>query len=102
MITPKLDIKICDYDRRNDGVVLMTVGRNTRAINKTSDFEAIIAIDRSGRIVWQLELDLVLMDCRQSQRDTLLVMGTAGEAVELGRGRLAQCWRRAAGTRPGG
>jgi hypothetical protein len=61
----------------------MTVGRNTRAVNKTSEFEAIIAIGRSGDIVWQHELDFALMDCRQSKQNTLLVMGTAGQTIEL-------------------
>ncbi|MEM7119356.1 MAG: aryl-sulfate sulfotransferase [Chloroflexota bacterium] len=81
---PKLKIKRCDETKRSDGVVLLTVGRNTRAINKTSEFEAIIAIDRGGNIVWQRELDFVLMDCRQSQVGTFLIMGTDGRIVEMG------------------
>ncbi len=44
-------VKRVDPDRRSGGVVLLTVGRNTRSINKTSDREAVIAIDRQGRIV---------------------------------------------------
>lgn len=78
-----LEIKHLNSAKRNDGVVLMTVGRNTRAVNKTSEFEAIIAIDREGKIVWQRELHYVLMDCRQSKQNSLLVMGTPGWAAEL-------------------
>ncbi|MEM8859887.1 MAG: aryl-sulfate sulfotransferase [Chloroflexota bacterium] len=80
---PLLDIKQIEAVKRNDGVILMTVGRNTRSIRKTSEFEAIIAIDRWGKIVWQREMDFCLMDCRQSRQGTLLVMGTSGRAAEL-------------------
>ncbi len=48
---PEIEILEIDPARR-DIVVLLTVGRNTRSINKTSDVEAIIAIDRAGEIVW--------------------------------------------------
>ena len=81
---PNLNILHCDSEKRSDGVILLTIGRNTRAINKTSELEAIIAIDRHGDIVWHRELDFVLMDCRQSKSDTLLVMGTDGRAIEMG------------------
>ena len=80
---PELDIKICEPEKRDDGIVLLTIGRNTRAIRKTSEFEAIIAINRHGQIVWHREFDFVLMDCRQSKAGTLLIMSTDGRIVEM-------------------
>ena len=93
MKPPKLDIKALAAARRNDGVVLLTVGRSTRAIRKVSEFEAVIAIDRYGEIVWRREFDFCIMDCRRSASDTLLVMGTDGRAVEIGLdGTLLRQW----------
>ena len=80
---PELKLLSCSPGRRSDGVVLLTVGRATRAIHRTSDYEAVIAIDRTGRIVWQRRFDFCLMDIRRSRRDTLLVMGTGGLAAEI-------------------
>ena len=86
-------VKRVDPDRRSDGVVLLTVGRNTRSIDKTSDREAVIAIDRLGRIVWHRLFEFGLMDCRRSLRDTLLVMGSDGRCAEIGLdGRLLEQW----------
>ncbi len=90
---PKLDIKTCDQNKRNDGVVLLTIGRNTRSIRKSSDFEAVIAVDRAGEIVWHRQFDFCLMDCRYSRQNTLLVMGTDGRAAEIGLdGDLKNLW----------
>ncbi|MGB7303019.1 MAG: aryl-sulfate sulfotransferase [Burkholderiaceae bacterium] len=67
----------------HQGLVVLTVGRNTRAIHSNSEFEAIIALNASGEIVWTKMMDFALMDCRQSRRGSLLVMGTTGVAEEL-------------------
>ncbi|MEM7799970.1 MAG: hypothetical protein AAF633_12330 [Chloroflexota bacterium] len=82
-MTPLFDTNVCYSDQRNDGFVRLTVGRNTRSIRKTSEFEAIIGIGRSGGILYQKEFDFCLMDCRQSRSGTLLVMGTSGSALEM-------------------
>lgn len=80
---PELTVLSCKPEKRSGGVVLLTVGRSSRSIRKTSDFEAVIAIDRNGRIAWQKEFDFSLMDARRSMRDTLLIMGTGGIATEI-------------------
>lgn len=76
-------VKICNSRKRSEGAVLLTLGRNTRSIRKTSEFEAIVAINRDGEIFWQKETDFSLMDCRLSRCNTLLVMATDGRAMEL-------------------
>ena len=82
-----------DPERRSDGAVLLTVGRNTRSVSKTSDREAIIAIDRTGHIVWHRLFEFGLMDCRLSLRETLLVMGSDGRCAEIGLdGRAIEQW----------
>ena len=80
---PELEILHCDPSRRSDGLVLLTIGNATRAVRKSSPYEAIIAIDRSGQIVWERSFDFCLMDIRRSRRDTLLAMGTGGIACEI-------------------
>lgn len=80
---PKIDIKACQPERRSDGAVLLTLGRNTRSISKSSEFDAIVAIGRDGSIFWHRQCDFGLMDCRLSAKNTLLVMGTSGQAIEL-------------------
>ena len=80
---PTLSIIECHPEKRDDGVILLTIGRATRAIRKTSEYEALIAIDRTGRIAWEREFDFCLMDVRRSQRDTILIMGTGGVACEI-------------------
>ncbi|MDC0739556.1 aryl-sulfate sulfotransferase [Cognatishimia sp. SS12] len=80
---PDLKILACDTERRSPGVVLLTVGRSTRAIRKTSEFEAVIAITQDGKIAWQREFDFCLMDVRRSRQDTILIMGTGGIACEI-------------------
>ncbi len=80
---PELKLLTCRPEERDDGVVLLTVGRSTRAIRESSDFEALIAIDRRGRIAWQRVFDFGLMDARRSLRDTILIMGAGGVAVEI-------------------
>ncbi len=90
---PKIDLEISQPDKRDKGLILLTIGRNTRSIRKTSEFEAIIAIDRHGEIVWHKTFDFCLMDCRQSRQNTLLVMGTDGRALEIGfDGELIHQW----------
>ncbi len=93
MSLPNPELLDIDAGARNGGVVLLTVGRNSRSVNKTSDFEAVMAIDRNGEIVWYREFDFGLMDCRLSRQETLLVMGSDGRAVELGfDGSIRQQW----------
>ena len=93
MSLPKLDVKALDADRRDDGVVLLAVGRSTRAIRKVSEYEAVIAIDRQGEIAWRREFDFCVMDCRRSARETLLVMATDGRIAEIGLdGAFLQQW----------
>ena len=90
---PEIEILEIDPARRDDGVILLTVGRNTRSINRTSDMEAVIAIDRAGEIAWHRRFGFALMDCRLSLQETLLVMGTDGRAAEIGfDGRLLRQW----------
>jgi len=90
---PNLDIKLCDYKHRSGGIVLLTLGRSTRAIRNQSPFEAIIAINREGEISWHREFDFCLMDCRRSGQNTLLIMGTGGRAMEIGfDGKLLNQW----------
>ena len=86
-------VKKCNPEKRAEGAILLTIGRNTRSIRKTSQFEAIIAIDRSGRIFWHKEFDFCLMDCRLSKRKTLLIMATDGRALEMQlNGNIIQQW----------
>jgi len=85
MFEPNVEVLHLDQGARADGVVLLTIGRNTRSIHKTSDRELIVAIGQSGEIVWQHDLPFATMDCRRSAQDTLLVMGTHGSIVELDR-----------------
>jgi len=85
MIELNIDVMLADVARRDDGVILLTMGRNTRSINKTSDRELIVAIDQEGAITWQRDLAFATMDCRRSNQETLLVMGSHGSIVELDR-----------------
>ncbi len=80
---PQFDIKLCKPEWRNDGLILLTIGRNTRSIRKTSPFEAVIGIDRNGRIPYHRQFEFGLMDSRQSRANTLLIMGTDGRALEM-------------------
>ena len=90
---PDFEIVSCDPERRSDGVVLLTIGNSTRAVRKSSPYEAIVAIDRQGRIVWRREFEFCLMDVRRSRQETLLVMGTGGIACEIDlSGRLLHKW----------
>ena len=57
IMRPELEILHCDPSRRSDGLVLLTIGNATRAVRKSSPYEAIIAIDRSGQIVWERSFD---------------------------------------------
>ncbi len=99
---PELNVLACKPESRSDGVVLLTVGRSTRAIRKTSDYEAIIAIDRTGGIAWRRAFDFSLMDVRRSRRGTILVMGSGGVAVEIDTaGTILHKWL-CKGLHPGG
>ncbi|MDC0739562.1 aryl-sulfate sulfotransferase [Cognatishimia sp. SS12] len=84
MKQPELDVLSIDAAKRDDGIIILTVGNNTRSIHKRSDCEQVIAIDSAGQIVWRRPFDFALMDCRLSLQDTLLVMGTDGRIVEIG------------------
>ncbi len=91
--SPDYTIKLCKKEKRGDGAVLLTVGRCTRAIRKTSEFEAAIAIGRDGGIFWHKEFNFCLMDCRLSKQETLLLMATDGRALEINlKGEIIHQW----------
>ncbi len=92
-MTPEFEILICDADARDDGVMLLTLGRNTRSIHKASACELVVALDPTGRVVWQKQLPFCVMDCRLSLQNTLLIMATDGRAVEMGfNGQILHQW----------
>lgn len=47
----KFDIRHCDTKKRDNGVVLLTIGRGTRAIQKVATEEWLIGIDTRGELV---------------------------------------------------
>lgn len=80
---PRFEIVRAEPERRDEGVIVLTLGRNTRAIRPSSDRELIVALDRHGDVVWLRDMPVPLLDCRRSQRDTLLVMQSTARIVEL-------------------
>ncbi len=80
---PEIEVLACSPDQRDDGLMVLTLGRNTRAVHHTSDRELIVALDRHGNIAWQQDMPFGLMDCRLSRSNSLLVMGANGQIAEL-------------------
>lgn len=82
-------------DARSAGVGLVPLSGGDTA-------GAVLAIDRQGRIVWQRDLPFGVIECRAGLQGTLLLMGTDGQAREMGLdGRLLHRWHpagREAGT----
>ncbi|MEM7271484.1 MAG: aryl-sulfate sulfotransferase [Actinomycetota bacterium] len=90
---PRFETLTVDPARRDDGVILLAIGYNTRSIHKTSDRELLVALGPDGRVVWQRDLPQALMDCRASGRETLLAVTAGGCLQELDRtGALVGEW----------
>lgn len=82
---PPFRIHTCDPDRREPGYILLPVGKAVRAISATSDFEAVVALDREGAVAWQWRSPghLSLMDVKRTPRGTLLIVTTDGCIREI-------------------
>lgn len=103
MVEPAFKIHTCDAARREPGYVILSVGKAVRAISRTSDFEALVALDRDGRVAWQWNAPgkRALMDVKRTPRGTLLVVTTDGCITEIGRtGEKLAAWS-TPGRRPG-
>ncbi|MDA0241215.1 MAG: aryl-sulfate sulfotransferase [Proteobacteria bacterium] len=81
---PPIVIHRCDAPRREPGFIVFAVGKDIRALQKTTPFEAIVALDQKGEVAWFWQSEISLMDIRYTARRTLLVMLTDGCIQELG------------------
>ncbi len=79
----EIEVLASSPQQRDDGLIVLALGRNTRSINSTSEREVIVAIDRTGQVVWQRDMPFGLMDCRLSRSNSLLVMASSGQIAEL-------------------
>jgi arylsulfate sulfotransferase len=80
---PPIVIHKCDAARREPGYMILSVGKSVRAISATSEFEALIALDQDGEVVWFWQSDVALMDVKLTPRNTLLVVTTDGCIQEI-------------------
>ncbi|MYK57443.1 MAG: hypothetical protein F4027_02095, partial [Rhodospirillaceae bacterium] len=92
---PPFRIHVCEPERREPGFVVLPVGKAVRAISRDSEFEALVALDRHGKIAWQWRSpgNRSLMDVKRTPRDTLLVLTTDGCILEVAQsGETIRAW----------
>ena len=80
---PPIKIHKCDTSSREPGYMIVSLGKDVRAISATSDFEALVALDRSGEVVWFWQSEAALMDVKLTPRLTLLIVTTDGCIQEI-------------------
>lgn len=95
MERPPFRIHACHPERREPGFIVLPVGKAVRAISRDSVFEALVALDREGKVAWQWRSpgSRSLMDVKRTPRDTLLVMTTDGCISEVAQsGDILRAW----------
>lgn len=73
----------CDSSRREPGYILLSVGKDIRAISTRSACEVLIALNVCGEVAWYWESDVSLMDVRLTSHGTLIVLTTDGSITEI-------------------
>lgn len=90
---PAMEIRRCEPHSREPGFLLFAMGKNPKAIQKYTDFECVMALDRQGQVVWLYLSDVSIMGVETTARDTLLLMTTDGRIREIDWfGRAVQEW----------
>ena len=80
---PPIVIRHCDAGRREPGYIVVSLGKSIRAISRSSEFEALIALDQNGDVAWYWQSGVSLMDVKLTSKGTLLVLTTDGCIQEI-------------------
>ncbi len=80
---PPIVIRHCDAARREPGYIVVSLGKSIRAISRSSEFEALIALDQNGDVAWYWQSGVSLMDVKLTSKGTLLVLTTDGCIQEI-------------------
>jgi len=75
---PPIVIRHCDAAHREPGYIVVSLGKSIRAISRSSEFEALIALDRNGDVAWYWQSGVSLMGVKLTSKGTLLVLSTDG------------------------
>ena len=91
---PPVEIRHCDANRREPGVILFSIGRGTRAVTQNPEVEFIVALDQTGDVVWFYRSEFSLMDVRRLESGNLLLMTTVDRILEIDMlGNTVNTWR---------
>ena len=80
---PPIVIRHCDAARREPGYIVVSLGKSIRAISRSSEFEALIALDQNGDVAWYWQSGVSLMVDKFTSKGTLLVLTTDGCIQEI-------------------
>jgi len=90
---PPITVHTCHAARREPGYMIVSLGRDTRAISWKTDFEVLVALNRDGQVVWFWRSEYSLMDVKYTARGTLLVVTTDGCIQEINaKGEVVRKW----------
>ena len=90
---PPIVIRHCDAGRREPGYIVVSLEKSIRAISRSSQFEALIALDRNGDVAWYWQSGVSLMDVKLTSKGTLLVLTTDGCIQEINfSGKVLRKW----------
>ena len=90
---PPIVIRHCAAGRREPGYIVVSSEKSIRAISRSSEFEALIALDRNGDVAWYWQSGVSLMDVKLTSKGTLLVLTTDGCIQEINfSGKVLRKW----------